>query len=242
MPRNEEKKAVLVFLKVPVENTVKTRLALTLGVETTLDVYRCFIHDTLEKAEKAGKLKIFFYPFDQEEILSGFLIDVFPGKTWPLQAQEGEDLGERMASALEHAFHHGFTKAVVIGTDSPDMPVTHLEEAFRMLDETDAVVGPSNDGGYVLIGFTREGYSPAVFKGITWSTPSVFEKTLEVMARDRISCHILPPWFDVDTGEDFNALAERLTQGLSTAGRTRSFIETMRARETRHLRHHPRPE
>jgi hypothetical protein len=149
-----------------------------------------------------------------------------------------------MAHALSSTFEKGFEKVVLIGTDIPDIPVDYLHDAFKALDKKDAVIGPSQDGGYVLIGFNRQGFSQSVFKGVVWSTATVCEKTLELMDLNRISCHKLPLWYDVDTGEDFNALIQRLESGQATAPHTWDFIQRfqLQTHETNYLSHYSCPE
>lgn len=232
------KNAILVFLKAPVKSTVKTRLAQSLGDDLTLELYKCFILDVLQKAEKTGELILHYYPVEYEKPVADFVGDYYR------EPQHGSDLGERMAHALCSTFEKGFERVVLIGTDIPDIPVDYLHDAFKVLDENDAVIGPSQDGGYVLIGFNRKGFSQVVFKGIVWSTATVCEKTLEIMDLNRISFHKLPLWYDVDTGEDFNALIQRLESGQATAPHTWDFIQRnqLRIHETNHLNHYSSPE
>ncbi len=95
-----------------------------------------------------------------------------------------------------------FKRVVLIGSDIPDLSLEFIEEAFTSLQEKDAVIGPSLDGGYYLIGFKKETFSPRVFEGIRWSTESVFEKTLEVLEREGLTVHTLQPLRDIDTVGD----------------------------------------
>jgi len=237
MPQNN-KNTILVFLKAPVKSTVKTRLAQSLGDDLTLELYKCFILDVLQKAETTGELILHYYPVDHEKPVADFV------GNYDRDPQQGLDLGERMAHAFSSTFEKGFEKAVLIGTDIPDIPVDYLHDAFKALDENDAVLGPSRDGGYVLIGFNRKDFSQEIFKGVSWSTSTVCEKTLEIMDLNRISCHKLPLWYDVDTGEDFNALIQRLESGQATAPHTWDFIQRnqLQTHETSDLRHYSRPE
>lgn len=230
--------SILVFLKNPVRSAVKTRLARTLGDDLTLELYRRFVRDVVQKAETVGDLILFCHS-DGDEMR----VEEAIGQR-PFQLQQGEDLGARMIHGLRAAFEKGYEKAVLIGTDAPDMPINHLHDAVKALDGNDAVIGPALDGGYVLIGFSRQGFSPDVFQGVCWSTETVLEKTLELMSVNRLSCHTLPLWYDVDTGEDFKALVRRLESGESTAPHTWDFIRRLKMNnhETSHLRHYPRSE
>ena len=228
---------VVVFLKAPVRSGVKTRLAETLGDDLTLELYRCFVMDILEKAEQAGCLSLCFHPAENEMLVRAFLEQWSRGKTLRWMAQNGGDLGEKMSGAFASEFENGCDKAVLIGSDIPDLPLNFIAEAFEALEHSQAVIGPSTDGGYYLIGFKRSGFSPEFFRGMAWSTPSVCEKTLEIMGKNHINCHMLPFWRDVDTGEDYEALVKRLSSGLTTAPHTWAFIQN---HEKNHLGHHPR--
>lgn len=114
------------------------------------------------------------------------------------------DLGARMCQAFREAFAEGVRKAVIIGTDCPGLTSATLHEAFRRLDEAEAVVGPAEDGGYVLLGLT----SPvrAIFENKVWSGETVLADTLADFKRLGMPVARLEPLRDVDTAEDLDAL------------------------------------
>jgi rSAM/selenodomain-associated transferase 1 len=123
--------------------------------------------------------------------------------------QTGKNLGERLKNAFDNAFEEGFSKVVAIGSDSPDLPVHYLKESFEVLQAHDAVIGPANDGGYYLIGFSKEGFIPEAFDNISWSTDSVFEQTVSILKRHGRNVYLLPLWHDVDTIADLKSLLFR---------------------------------
>jgi 2-phospho-L-lactate guanylyltransferase (CobY/MobA/RfbA family) len=106
-------------------------------------------------------------------------------------------------------FSRGCCDALIVGSDSPDLPSRFYDEALAALRDHDVVVGPAYDGGYYLIGFRRETFLPDAFAGISWSTPEVFTRTLVILRNCGRRVHLLPPWWDVDTIEDLRALALR---------------------------------
>jgi rSAM/selenodomain-associated transferase 1 len=114
----------------------------------------------------------------------------------------GENLGERMKNGFLEAFSMNFKRVVLIGSDIPDLPLEFIEEAFTSLLEKDAVIGPSTDGGYYLIGFKDKSFSPRVFEGIPWSTKRVFEETMNVSKQEELLVHTLQPLTEIDTIED----------------------------------------
>jgi rSAM/selenodomain-associated transferase 2 len=111
-----------------------------------------------------------------------------------------------MKIAFTRCFSEGFQSVAIIGSDSPDLPHRIIVEAFQALDKHGAVIGPSLDGGYYLIGFSRASFIPEAFDGIAWGTESVFEKTMQRLRDVGIQPHVLPPWRDIDRPEDVAAL------------------------------------
>jgi glycosyltransferase A (GT-A) superfamily protein (DUF2064 family) len=95
------------------------------------------------------------------------------------------------------------SKVVVIGTDSPTLPVEYIERAFADLDRADVVLGPAVDGGYYLVGCRR---LPPIFAGIDWSSNRVLAQTIDRLVTPSWSLALLPPWYDVDTPKDWSML------------------------------------
>jgi hypothetical protein len=124
------------------------------------------------------------------------------GEDYLYTPQQGEDLAERMKNGFMEAYTMGFKRVVLIGSDIPDLPLEFIEEAFTSLKEKDAVIGPSLDGGYYLIGFKDKTFSSQVFKGIPWSTERVFEQTTKILEREGLTVHFLKPLRDIDKVED----------------------------------------
>ncbi|GBC61841.1 hypothetical protein DENIS_2803 [Desulfonema ishimotonii] len=198
---DRSRQCVLVFLKWPEKGRVKTRLARDTGPAIALDLYRNFVADTLQMLENGGHQTIIcFHPPHAEERTAGWL-----GRAYPLWPQTGADLGEKMAAAFSTAFARGAERVLLMGTDIPDLPEAVITEAFASLEQHPVTIGPAWDGGYYLIGFHSDGFTPAVFRDIPWSTGSVFQKTLAILKRRGLSPHLLPRWRDIDTGEDLAA-------------------------------------
>ena len=118
------------------------------------------------------------------------------------------DLGDRIAAALKFALGDS-DHAVLIGSDTPDLPRDLIEHAFEALDQHELVVGPAEDGGFYLLG-SRLPIATDLFEGIEWSTARVCASLLENAARLRRTVAVLPQWADVDDLESLRALAARL--------------------------------
>ncbi len=187
-----------VFMKSPERGRVKTRLAATVGEKAATDLYRCFVTDVVNTVKMGPwEMRLFFHPPEKKNRLVSLL-----GNTHTFMPQAGEDLGQRMANAIERLFAEGFRRVVLIGSDLPDLPQGRIEKAFRCLREKDGVIGPSPDGGYYLIGFRRESYFPAVFENMPWSRGTLLEKTQNAFSERGFRCGTLEPWLDIDTVHD----------------------------------------
>jgi len=195
-------RCLLFFIKNPERGKVKTRLASAVGGEMAVRLYKRFLLEMLSTLNKGTFLfYLCFYPADALEGLRNWL-----GEDYLYMPQQGEDLGERMKNCFMEALAMNFKRVVLIGSDIPDLPLEFIEEAFRSLNENDAVIGPSLDGGYYLIGFKDKKFSPKVFKGIPWSTERVFEQTMKILGREGLTVHTLQPRRDIDTIEDLKSL------------------------------------
>lgn len=211
-------KAILVFLRAPEPGKVKTRLAKHIGDTLALLFYTHFVQDTLETVDALRiPVHICFYPSTQKDTVTSWLGDRY--RYW---CQSGDTLGQRMASAFVRAFETGVDRAVLIGTDIPDLPGRIIDEALDALGTHDAAIGPSADGGYYLIGFTARGFLPAIFNGVRWGHPDVFARTVEIFNKHKTSLHRLPVWQDIDAFEDLLSFARRNAgnhaAGKNTAG------------------------
>ncbi len=214
---------ILLFIKAPLKGRVKSRLASILGEDAALELYRSFALDILDTIERTGHpCTIFFYPPDSGEAVTAWL---GPGRT--CLPQEGEDLGLRMANAFATIFNRGDSRAILIGSDLPDLPADLLSGALKALDDHDAVIGPARDGGYYLIGFRRETFLPDVFQGIEWSTNRVFAETVARFERLGKRVFLAPAWRDVDTPEDLKDLAARNMKTPFAKSRTMKCLVEM---------------
>ncbi len=193
---------IILFVRAPEKGKVKTRLARDLGEKRALEIYRQMTESTLARATKVSKgLTISFCPPDQLSLVRDWL-----GEAFNYSPQKGNTIGDRMANALDREFGTGALKAVLTGTDIPEIQPGHFIRAFRLLDLHDMVIGPSLDGGYWLVGFTRDGFTPAVFHGIEWSTHTVFSTTLDLADKADLSWACLPVLRDVDTVQDLKRI------------------------------------
>jgi len=179
-----------VFFRTPEYGKVKTRLASWIGHEKTLAIYNEMLKVTFKKALRIFSIADLYGFYDGPEP-TGYNI-----REIELLPQKGNDLGEKICNALNILFQKGYKKVILIGSDSPDLPTVYIKEAFERLNIFRLVIGPSEDGGYYLIGMTEP--LEFLFKDIPWSTSSVLMKTLDLATRHGIEYSLLPEWYDVD--------------------------------------------
>jgi rSAM/selenodomain-associated transferase 1 len=211
MMKRHNKAALVIFTKYPEPTKVKTRLMPEFSPEEAAALSRAMAeHVVRVHAGSDGyDVVVGYTPGERAAEMRSWL-----GGGIPLQCQEGGDLGERQLNALRRVFAAGYGKAAIIGGDCPLVTQQDVCKAFDALDDADVVIGPSDDGGYYLIGST--GAHEVVFRGINWGTSSVLKETIERIEEAGLTFRLLANHYDVDSFED----VERLWRSLSSGERT----------------------
>lgn len=194
---------IVIFARAPVLGQVKTRLAKSIGDERALALYQAFLDDTCALTQGLGAQRLLAVHGGLDH---PHLVHLAKSQRLELVEQGDGDLGAKMARAI--ATHVGRGPVVIIGSDAPTLPRAHLHQALDALMEHDVVIGPSEDGGYYLVGARLA--VPELFANVRWSTPEVLATTQARLAGR--SHALLPSWYDVDSIEDL----ERLRQELAT--------------------------
>jgi rSAM/selenodomain-associated transferase 1 len=196
---------ILVFAKAPVPGWVKTRLVPALGEAGAAQLYRQLVERTLDTALSAGlgAIELWCAPDTNDPYFAAC------AKRYGvrLRAQGQGDLGGRMARALKRTLATG-TPGLLIGCDCPVLAPAYLREAAAALaGGSDAVFGPAEDGGYVLVGLAR--MPPAqLFEDISWGTALVMQETRARLGRLGWRWRELATLWDVDRPEDFLRLRQ----------------------------------
>lgn len=186
--------ALLILAKNPEQGRVKTRLAKTLGASRALSIYKELYTQTLTLA--AAFEDVTAYVFQSAERDSNW----FPSSRLQSRLQVDGDLGDRMLEALREGLKE-HEKAVMIGADCPGLEASHLKKSFSTLDQVDLVLGPSEDGGFYLLG-SKEPY-PDLFLNRSWSHEEVFARTVDLACQLGLSLYILPELYDIDYEADW---------------------------------------
>lgn len=200
--------ALLIFIKNPELGKVKTRLAATIGDEKALEVFKKLLINIHDKSLNVQAEKLLFYSsfIDERDIWEN---DIFHKN---LQNQS-PDLGQRMLSAFEKAKEMGYSKAIIVGSDIYEVTTEILNQGFEYLENSETVLGPSNDGGYYAIGFNFEKinsdtFIQNIFLNKTWSHENVAHEALEVINSFSYACNFLPTLSDIDIEEDLKNFSD----------------------------------
>jgi uncharacterized protein len=190
---------LVVFARIPELGKNKTRLIPAMGASQATEIYKLLVAYTLDQVRnflqhRPCEVTIYFTGGSVETAKASF------GSEWHYQSQCEGDLGARMEAAIANSLMHGAKRVVVIGTDTPQLTSHHLGLAFDALDKSDVALGPAADGGYYLIGLTRN--YPALFEQINWSTDQVFSQTMTRAQCEKLDVSFLPELRDIDFPED----------------------------------------
>jgi uncharacterized protein len=248
--------ALAVMTKVPQAGRVKTRLVPPLTPEEAAELNRCFLQDTATaiaiacscrpagdvskmQFEHAGASRsvaataacgiAVYTPIGAESAYSGILPTDFS-----LLPQRGDKFGERLYFAVEDLFKCGFDSVCLIDSDSPTVPAENFAEAVELLRASNdrVVLGPSDDGGYYLIGVKKP--HRHLFEEIDWSTERVLNQTIEHATQMGLEVQLLPTGYDVDDGASLHRLCNALlpdTTWANIAPHTRRFLANLTARK-----------
>lgn len=222
------KQALIIMAKRPEAGKTKTRLCPPLTLEQSAQLYECFLTDIVDIVRQLRQTLPNLHPFfaysphDSEPYFTQLAPD------FALVPQIGDTLGERLDYVLSSCLNQGFDHAAAINSDSPTLPVEYLAQAFEQLGSensesknlksgdleaeksTDIVFGPSEDGGYYLIGVTKPWITTSwsrIVRDVTMSTPTVLTDSLEIAKQENATVTLLPQWYDIDTIDELMRLA-----------------------------------
>jgi rSAM/selenodomain-associated transferase 1 len=231
--------ALAVMTKAPQAGRVKTRLTPPLSPQEAASLNTCFLRDTaaaiLETAKGSKAQGVGVYtPGGSEAAYTGILPEQFI-----LVPQRGDAFGERLLAATDDLLHLGFDSLCLIDSDSPTVPKEAFARAVEILAGQDdcVVLGPSDDGGYYLIGLKKTHHR--LFEQIDWSTEQVLEQTIAAAREIGLPVRLLPTWYDVDDGVTLARLCRELFAkngsdgGGFAAPATRDFLSELLQREGR---------
>lgn len=211
---------LVIFTRFPEPGKAKTRLIPALGPDGAAALAREMTQHTLDWARELAErfpvdVEICFDGGDAQRMATAF------GNALPYRPQGDGDLGCRMERAFKEAFSEGAHRAVVIGTDCPEITPELILESFERLATCDLVLGPATDGGYYLIGLRAD--APQLFTDIAWGSERVLEQTLRRAEELSLKVSLLKTLSDVDCPDDL-PVWHRVRQSLSAPSTTRISV------------------
>ena len=191
----------------------KTRLSPPLTAEQAALFNTAFLHDIAENLMAASRQESIAAYMAYGPPGEHAFFDFLPPEIGLFEAW-CPTFGATLSGAIAALFARGHAAACVLNADSPTLPTAILAEAARVLSAPGdrVVLGPSNDGGYYLLGLKQE--HPRLFEDITWSTEHVARQTLERAAEIGLPVHHLPEWYDVDDAIALDILRRELVHGV----------------------------
>jgi len=204
--------ALAIFIKTPKKHHVKTRLATHLDEQEIIDLYTAFLIDIDNRFNNKGAYDT-WYLISPDNYNEATLSQCLQMKNYFMQ--EGYTLGDRMFHAFKILKEKDYDKTVLIGSDIPILTESIINDTFSALDIADCVLGPTDDGGYYLIGLKQPEH--ILFQDIAWSTENVLEQTLENAKHNHINTKIISTLNDIDTFKDLQDLKKMLEKSNRTA-------------------------
>ena len=231
--------ALAVMTKAPQAGRVKTRLVPPLTPDEAAELNKCFLRDTTaaistacsrrpmgdaEKTAPPSAIAV-YTPVGAESAYT----DILPAD-FSLLPQRGDKFGERLYFAVEDLFKCGFESVCLIDSDSPTVPAENFAESVELLSATKerVVLGPSDDGGYYLIGVNKP--NRHLFEQIDWSTERVLKQTIQRATEIGLEVKLLPTGYDVDDAASLRRLCSELlanTTSADIAPYTRQFLASL---------------
>jgi uncharacterized protein len=212
-------RVLVIMAKAPRPGAVKTRLTPSLSPEVVTDFYCCLLDDTLALARSLGEVEVaIMCPHSDVNALAQLA-----GKEVSVVAQKGEGLAAGLTSVFAHFAEGHQRRTIAFNSDSPHLPRSVLEDAFTKLAAHDVVVGPTDDGGYYLVG--AKAPHPALFARDGMGTSTALERLLSNTRTLGLSVGFSDPFYDIDVADDLTRLAAELRLAPIRAPRTAQWLK-----------------
>ncbi len=228
---------ILVFAKLPESGKVNTRMVPPLSPEEAAMLHVSSLRAVCELASSFPSCEVILVgtPDNRVDVIAS-LVASWVTDHW---SQGRGDLGQRLSRATDRAFKTGADVVLLLGADSPTLPPRLLAGAIEALETHDAVVGPTDDGGYYVLGMRR--FWPALFARIDWGTERVADQTRHRAAAAGIDLEELEAWYDLDRFTDLERACRDLQapvdNGRTGLGGVKELIEQLLERHGRGRTH-----
>jgi rSAM/selenodomain-associated transferase 1 len=214
---------LVIMAKKPQVGRTKTRMRPTLTSTEAAQLYEALLKDSIVLISGLEEIELAIAVTPPESIL--YFRHISPSGTLLIPI-ECVDIGDCLTQVFECLLEMGYPKVLAFNADGPSVPPQYIHTAVQRLDQEDIVLGPSEDGGYYLVGMKQ--LFPQIFSGIAWSTPQVLAQTSDKIEALGLRAGLLPPWYDVDTATDLERLQAELTSlPNNRLTYTRQFLEQL---------------
>jgi len=214
---------LLLYTKPARPGRVKTRLIGGLTAEQAAELHAAFLGDVLSELRRGNFHLRVAWALDTSD---ASFPEFQEARGIDAVRQEGGDLGSRLYHGLAAAAAECFDYVAAVGSDHPELRFTAVEDAFSRLSKgAEVVLGPSEDGGYFLVGMRRQALARRLFEDVPWSTDQVCATTVERCRELGLVTELLPTGRDVDVADDLHRLAGRLVGETKACPRTRELLK-----------------
>ncbi len=214
--KRESRPALTVFAKQPCPGTVKTRFCPPLRPDEAAELYTTALQETVERLSSAPCSLLICYVGDR-----AWFDRTFPGMH--LLSQGDGDLGHRLTTTSKALFKSGSGPLLLVGSDSPDLPLEIVTEALSALAQADVVITPCQDGGYAMIGLRQA--QPELFEQIPWSTAEVLKTTRQRAAELGLDYYETAVWDDLDDLPALHRLLHRSPESQTAQHALRRLVD-----------------
>ena len=187
-------KLIILFAKSPVPGRVKTRLLTVLPPEVATELHSAFVLDMVERFRRLDDTEF--------ELHTDTCSDAWQSLGVTRKVQISGDLGLKMVHGLQQGLDRGFERVVIVGSDAPTLPVSHVQSLLH--SRADIALGPATDGGFYAISAGRP--HPAMFDSVRWSQSDTMARSVASIARCGLTVEVGPEWFDIDEPADLEKL------------------------------------
>lgn len=205
--------AAALMLKAPRPGFVKTRLAAEIGYERATEIYRKLVEHQIQEVPQTWSLSVHFAPANAYAEMATWLAPAASDRSIRMHAQCEGDLGERMLAAVEQEIADGADAVVLVGGDCPGLTRQILYQVEERAKESDVVIVPACDGGYVAM--LVKAAHHVLFRGLPWSTSDVCQRSVRAAESANLMVAMLPSLSDIDDVQSLRAIKNTMDFGIS---------------------------